>query len=134
MPRGDFSNRWDGLRLRFSHAKLTKREARARGIPTARPNAAAWRRCEPLLRFPHAKLAKREAKGVVQTPKGSCVVISPVAARHLRVKQLQPQHGARGATDEQPLCEGRGQTLAADVVGYSRLAGFIKRGSRSAET
>jgi hypothetical protein len=39
-----------------------------------------------------AQLTKREAKGVVQTTEGSCVVIGPVAARLLGVKQLQPQH------------------------------------------
>jgi hypothetical protein len=46
-------------------------------------------------------------------------VIGPVAARHLRVKQFQPQHGPRRATGEQLLREGRRTTDMRNKLGLA---------------
>ena len=80
--------------------ELARREERLRKIAEAR--AAI-----------EARAKERHAREKAE------IVIGPVAGRHLGVKQFQPQHGPRRATNEQLLREGRGTAYMRNKLGLA---------------
>jgi hypothetical protein len=66
-----------------------------------------------------AKLAEHQAKRVAEAAIRPRVVVCPSPGRHLRVEQLQLEHGAGDAADQKPLGEAR---LSADLSKQLGLA------------